>query len=242
MNQNYYCGTLAGKEVVFDFKHAETCKYFRDWLTPCKAEPEAVRVLPEDTAEWVEKWGRVDNSYTEFGLAVYRTSDYLLCFGKCAFHAAAFLWHEKAFLLTAPSGTGKSTQLQNWMQLYPNETRIMNGDKPILSVEDHGIWVNPSPWKGKERLGDDSLRAPLGGIIFLRQDKENKIRKMKPYEAAAPILERFLCTVENETIIRAMCRMEEAILSSVPVWKFKNTGTIASTKVLHDALTKEISL
>lgn len=118
----------------------------------------------------------------------------------------------------------------------------MNGDKPVISAEGDMIRVYPSPWKGKERLGDDSLTAPLGGIVFLEQGKENKITKLSPYESAIPILSRFLCTVETEETVRRMCRLEERILESVSVWRLVNTGDLESTAFVHKALLEEIGL
>lgn len=242
MKESYYHGKIAGIDVTFAFRHTGTCKYFEKWLNPVCDEKTAIRVPERDIKEWTGKWGRIDDSYTEFGLSVYRTSDHLLAYERCAFHAAAILWHERAFLFTAPSGTGKSTQLKNWIQLYPADTKIMNGDKPILGAEKDTIWVFPSPWKGKERLGDDSIKAPLGGIIFLRQSDQNKIRRLDPYESVALLLERFLCTVESEQIVQSMCRLEEKIISSVPVWKLENTGDLESTRLVHDTLIKEFGI
>jgi len=94
------------------------------------------------------------------------------------FHGAVFSWHGRAFMFTAKSGTGKSTQLKNWLQLYGDEINIINGDKPILAIRDDQVLVYPSPWKGKEGWGQDDVMLPLAGIIFLEQDRINEIRKM----------------------------------------------------------------
>lgn len=238
---HYYQGSISETEILYAFRHKDTFKYFADWLTPCEQKEYAVTVPVTDVEEWKSKWDRRDDAYTEYGLSVFRTSDYLLSYGKCVFHASALLWQSKAYLFTARSGTGKTTQLKNWMRLYPHDSRIMNGDKPVLSAEDGIIQVCPSPWKGKERLGDDTLTAPLGGIIFLEQGCENRISRFKPLDAAAPLLSRFLCTVENEKIIKDMCQLEDKILSAVPVWKLVNTGDLDSTSLVYETLLREIS-
>ena len=56
--------------------------------------------------------------------------------------------------LAAPSGVGKTTQLNLWWQLYPGEITIINGDKPALQFQENGpILVHATPWRGKEALG-----------------------------------------------------------------------------------------
>lgn len=239
MNNNYY-GSFAGTDIYFSFRHKETYKYFGNWIKEAKERHRVhIRVPQSDIEEWISRWGRFDDAFTEFGLSVFRVSDYLLLYDKCVFHAASIVYKDKAYLFTAKSGTGKTTQLMNWMQLYGNETKIINGDKPILSAENDKLWVFPSPWKGKERIGEDSIYAELGGIIYLEQGKENFVSRLSASDAAIPIMNRFLCTVENEEIIHGICRLEEKILCTVPIWKAINTGDLDSTRMIHDILNKE---
>ena len=240
---HYYCGYFAGVELVFNFRYEKTKEYFGNWLIPVSEnQKNPIRVPKYDIQEWITKWGREDDPYTEFGLSAFRASDHLLLFDKCVFHAASIIWKGKAFLFTAPSGVGKTTQLRNWQQLYPDETEIINGDKPIISIEREEVWVYSSPWKGKERIGNDSLSAQLGGIIILEQGIENIIKRLNPSQSVSQILRRFLCTVESEDIIRLMCGIEERIISSIPIWKMNNTGDLNSTKMLHDFLQEELCL
>lgn len=227
-------------EIVFCFRHPETAQYFDSWLFPCGPSEYAVTVPASDFREWQEKWGRTDDGYTEFGLSVFRASDFLLPYGKCAYHAAAILWRGRAILFTAPSGTGKTTQMKNWLKRFPEKSAVINGDKPILSNEGGEIFAQPSPWKGKERLGDDTLCAKLGGVVLLEQGSRNQLRPLQVREAVEPLMKRFLCTVEDRETVEAMCALEEAILTSVPVWKLVNTGDMESTELVFETLKKEI--
>ncbi len=97
--------------------------------------------------------------------------------------------------------------------------------------------VHPSPWKGKERWGS-MLNAPLGGIIYLQQGKENKIERMNAQNAVLPIYKQFLFLPEKEEYIHAVCRMEDTLLRNIPVWKLINKGDMASAQLTHDVLLK----
>lgn len=239
MKTLFYKALIAGHEIIYKLHHEKTKDYFSPWLTPSSPTNYAVSVSSDDLYEWNNKWGFPDDAYTEYGLLVYRTSDYLLRKKACVFHAAAFLLSEKAFFFTAESGTGKTTQINNWNGLFPNEIKIMNGDKPVLSIRDDTVMVFPSPWKGKERLGDDTLTATLGGIVLLEQGNKNHISRLRPEDAVVPLMKRFLFTGENKEIIHDVCYMLETILKKAPVWKLVNKGDLDSTKIARETILRE---
>ena len=236
----YYNGIFGTQNICIGLRQESTLKYFGNWLTPADDYGSAVMVQDEDFKMYAEKWKIPDNAYTEYALSVFRVCDVLLTNKSCVFHGAAFHWHEKAFLFTAPSGTGKSTQLFHWCSLYRNDIQIMNGDKPILAAENNEITVYPSPWKGKEGLGNDTLKASLAGIIFLEQGSKNHIARMPISKAVKSLLPRILTTADNTEIVKNAGRMLEQILLSVPVWKLTNTGDLDSAVLTHDTLEKEL--
>ena len=174
-----------------------------------------------------------------YGMSVYRASDALLPFHRCLFHAAALVWQGKDWLFAADSGVGKSTQIRHWKELYGDQVQILNGDKPILSFdEDARIMVHPSPWKGKEVWGDDSLSAPLGGLILLKQGDHNAIKSISPIYCAARLLSYFFSSFEQAAYVQSLCAMEERMLQSVPVLELVNLGDADSARLTHDYLLK----
>ena len=201
-----------------------------------------MRVPKSDCDCWIQDYGMADNGNTEFGISVYRASDALLSSGRVIIHAAAMQWQERAYLFSADSGTGKSTQLRRWLELYGHEVKIINGDKPILRLEEDGHFtVHPSPWKGKEEWGDDSLSAPLGGIILLKQGADNKMSRLSSSRAAACLLPQFFSSFESRMYLSMLCRLEEALLSKTPVWQLVNKGNAASAELTHETLIREVA-
>lgn len=102
-------------------------------------------------------------------------------------HGAVVLYAGKAWLFTAPPGTGKSTHAQLWLQRLGDRARILNGDKPLLRLSGDSITVYGSPWRGKEQLGFNGS-APLGGIYILRRSTENKVSGIDRISALAELL------------------------------------------------------
>ena len=238
---NYlYEGQFAGLELQFAFRHPETAFYFGHYLHPAESVQEPIYVSKKDCRIWMEDYGLPDDGSTEFAVSAFKTGDRLIPTGRMIIHGAAFVWKGKVFLFCADSGTGKSTQLKNWGMLYGKEMSILNGDKPILKLEkDHSFIVHPSPWKGKEEWGDDSLSAPLGGIILLQQSARNEIHRAIPYEAAAILLSYCFSMFEEEHTTRKLSKMIDHLIRTIPIWKLQNTGNIESAQITHDAIDME---
>lgn len=238
--KNIYKCILAEIELHVNFRYENTKSYFGKFVQECNDIDDALFVPGSDFIEFEKKWNMSQNDDTEYAISVYRFCDALLHKNCCIFHGAAFLWREKAFILTAASGVGKTTQLRHWQKLCGDELVVMNGDKPVLKAEDNLIMVYPSPWKGKECLGDDNIIAPLGGIIYLEQAMENRICRMTAREAVEPLIRRFLSSFDTEEITLAACKFEDSLLKSVPVWRLRNEGDILSAMLTMETLRKEV--
>ena len=56
--------------------------------------------------------------YVEF-LEIYRAiCDYVVAHGGMLMHGAVIEYNSKAYMFTAPSGTGKTTHIRQWKKLY----------------------------------------------------------------------------------------------------------------------------
>ena len=176
------------------------------------------------------------DAFVEYRGLIGLSSQLLLRYRCCVFHAAAFSWQGRAWLLTAPAGTGKTTQILNWQRLFPGEIGIISGDMPILEArEDGSVWVHPSSWNGKENLYG-APAAPLGGLILLRQGQEDRMLPLPPRDAVVPLLRMFFAPLETEEEIRQLASLLESVLLAAPCRKFVNLGGEASTRLLRDTL------
>ena len=162
--------SFSGLTFQIQLLYPGTERFFAGFLTDSPSYTACLRVTQEDLRQ-AACYCPADASpeFLETVALRRRLADLLLSHDRCLFHSAAMVFREQAYLFAAPSGTGKTTQLNLWRELYPEETTILNGDKPVLQFLDTGtIVVHASPWRGKESLGGTGS-APLGGIIYLRQ-------------------------------------------------------------------------
>lgn len=98
------------------------------------------------------------------------------------FHGAAIEYGGKAYIFTAPSGTGKSTHISLWKRFLGDRVCIINGDKPILTRKDSEILVHGTPFAGKEGW-QTNQSVPLGGICILSRGEKSQIMKVTPKDA-----------------------------------------------------------
>jgi serine kinase of HPr protein (carbohydrate metabolism regulator) len=104
-------------------------------------------------------------------------------------HGSAICVDGKAYLFSAPSGTGKSTHARLWREMLGDRAVMVNDDKPFIRyIENDGcFYVYGSPWQGKHHRGAN-VKIPLKAICLLNRGIENKITKINSFEALSEIL------------------------------------------------------
>jgi len=232
---------FGGIKVRYSFLYPETAALFGRYLEKdCDTAADLeIQITPEyiEESKWLVDENETSMAFREFQSLMLKTGNELLLHDRVLFHGAAFTWNNKAWIFTAPSGTGKTTQLNHWRTLFKRDVKVINGDKPLLECKDDGkIIVHSSPWRGKERMGIKTLKAELGGIILLEQGKSNHIERMDPEDAVIPLFIEFIAYPDNKEQILAQADILDRILKRVPVWKLVNLGDEESAKMTVETL------
>lgn len=162
-----------------------------------------------------------------------RFAKQLLNFHGFMLHSSAIMLHGKAYLFSAPSGTGKSTHTEKWIRLFGAE--YLNDDKPALRLVD-GVWMAfGTPWSGKHDLSKPT-GVPLGGIAVLQRGEENTIRRMEPAEALPFIMNQTAYKLSAAQMDKLLLLLDD-LLRRVPVWQLHCRNEDAAAHVSHDAMT-----
>lgn len=235
MKKYVYTIYLAGYPVKYRFLFDDTRYYFGLKAKPDNNNDADLSMTQEYFQECRRILGDSDpDAYVEYKGLISMTSQYLLRYSCCIFHAVSLIYKGYTWLLAGPSGTGKTTQYLNWKSMYPDEISMLCGDMPVLKKKDKKlIYVHPSPWNGKEDIGSNHT-APLGGIIFLKQGKVNHIESLSLHDSIVPVFKQFRCIKETQEDIAKLSEITESILLNYPVWKFTNLGNFESTGMIRD--------
>ena len=172
----------------------------------------------------------------EYSCLMTEAADFMTEQGHAMFHGVAFLYGQDAYILTAPSGTGKTTQFRNLRNMYGNQFRIINGDKPFLGYSPAGqIMVYPSPWNGKEHWAGTE-HGLLRGIFLLEQGSENRLEVMDGRDAVLQILAQFLYTAPTRKSVHTVCMLADTMLRKTDIYHFVNKGDYESTSMLYEII------
>lgn len=102
-------------------------------------------------------------------------------------HGSSILYKGRGIIFSAKSGTGKSTHAKLWKKLC--ECIQINDDKNIVKLVNDELYLYSSPWCGKEGINNNIINR-LDAVVFLYQNKENKVRKISKLEGMKLLLQQ----------------------------------------------------
>lgn len=215
------------KQAMFRIKLADTVfcihnhykyseKLCRDYITDEPAKYEIV-LTNEEIAFENKGNGKWSNGYLE-SLAVYRKiCCHLLEHNTVLFHCSALAIDGRAFLFTAPSGTGKSTHTRLWREYFGDRVVMINDDKPLLKIKDKKVMVYGTPYGGKYNI-QTNTSAEVCGIVILYQAPENIAEKLDFKQAFPMLLNQ---TYKFEKAIQTFKVIELVkTLENLPVYRY----------------------
>lgn len=145
------------------------------FIPPCK--PDIVLSVTEEDIRAEQTPREYPLWYLET-LAIYRKiAEQLIDYNGFLMHGAVIDVDGTGVAFLAPSGTGKTTHMRLWQDLFLDRLTIINGDKPLIRLENGKLYAYGTPWAGKERLHTNA-RTELKKIGFLSRGAENVCQEL----------------------------------------------------------------
>ena len=223
-------GFAIGVEPLFE----STRMYCREYWTD--REPEFhVTVNREDLVQEQEllnieadeeglKRRKFSDMFLERSVIQRRVAEALVQREVLLMHGSTVAVAGRAYLFTAPCGTGKSTHTRLWGEGFGDRAVMVNDDKPFLKLTEDAALACGSPWTGKHGIGTN-VCVPLGGICILSRGRENLIR---PAE-------------QDKTLefLRSQCfppQGLEKLLDRVRLWEMECTRDLGAAVTAFEAM------
>ena len=160
----------------------------------------------------------------------------LLSFNGSYLHASAVMLEDRAYLFSAPSGTGKSTHTEKWCRLFG--AAYINDDKPALRLID-GVWyAYGTPWSGKHNLSAPG-GVRIGGIAFVKRGEKNEIRRLCAEEALPYFMSQSIWRLPDRETMERQLLLVDKLLGQIPVWELTCRNDDEAAMVSHRAMTAE---
>ncbi len=252
---------LVENRILVDALFDSTKVFCKEYLCESEGADFSVSITPEDIEYEKQESAEEDaamgiptrpfkDEYLET-LAVYRKiCDQMPERDTFLFHCSAIAVDGKAYLFTAPSGTGKSTHTRLWREVFGDRAVMINDDKPLLRVvsgntqtSKDGTPVQPqflvygTPWDGKHRLSTNTV-TPVAGICLLERGEGNGIERIAKEEAFPRLLQQ---TYRPQSPVALMKTMEllDAVASNVPLYKLRCNMEPEAARVAYAEMNTE---
>lgn len=173
----------------------------------------------------------------EYIMTGFDFSRELISFDGFCLHASAVGLEGKAVLFSGPCGTGKSTHARLWREVFGRNKAVVviNDDKPALRLYNGTFYVYGTPWSGKSHL-HANIKMPLQAIVFLKQAKENKIRRLTNKEAVQMLVYQSLRPDRDTEKMEKLLSLLDRLLARTPVYQLDCTVSHEAVKIAYNEI------
>ena len=181
---------IARRRIQIESVWKRAFAWSRNYLTE-EASDFCVASTEEEIEQRRAIYGELNNDLdpldrdVEMSVLLSKVAKGMLDYDTLLMHGAVVAYKDKAYMFSAPSGTGKSTHIRKWVRSLPGAF-VVNGDKPFIITGDTPMACG-SPWCGKERW-QTNKQVPLAAIVLMERGEENEIREISFKEAFPGLL------------------------------------------------------
>lgn len=151
-------------------------------------------------------------------------------------HASLIRYQGKAILFLGQKQIGKSTQAELWRKYRGAE--VLNGDRALLRQRQGRWYAWGSPFCGTSGICVNA-QAPLGAIVLLAQDTENRVRAASPREVLKAFLSGCSYDPSDRIATERVLDLAEEIGQTCPVLRLCCRPDEGAVDCLDIALRKE---
>ncbi len=157
--------------------------------------------------------------------------------GAVLMHASVVRQRGFGYAFIAKSGTGKSTQVSNWLKYIPG-CDMMNDDNPVVRVVDKQCFIYGSPWSGKTPCYRD-VKATLGAVTQIERHHSNSVERASAVKAFIYLLPSVSSMKWDIELSKTICQTLTAIVERVPVYTLHCLPDRNSAEVCHEGIARK---
>ncbi len=174
--------------------------------------------------------------YLETLAVLRKISEHLAQRNRILFHGVVIAHNgEDGYMFTAVSGTGKSTHARLWKKYLKGAVEVVNGDKPMIAVENGQAIAYGTPWAGKEGW-QKNRSVGLKGICIIEQGQKNEICRVNPLQHLNVLLQQLHIPRDAEAAGKTLELFDE-LMHGVPLYVLKCDISEEAFKCSFEALT-----
>lgn len=229
---------VADHIIAIDSRYDYIKQYCKDYCVSDEKADMHISVTEEE----IEAERVMDNGYA-FSSGYLETLAVLRKIGEQLAKDNQFLFHgvviaydsEDGYMFTATSGTGKSTHARLWKKYLKDAVEVVNGDKPIIAVENGQAIAYGTPWAGKERW-QKNRSVRLKGICIIERGIKNEIQRVNPLQYFDTLFRQIHIPRDAEAAGKTL-ELLDALMCEVPLYVLKCDISEEAVKCSYETLT-----
>ncbi|HIS52639.1 MAG TPA: hypothetical protein IAC15_07870 [Candidatus Onthomonas avicola] len=144
-------------------------------------------------------------------------------------HASLIDDHGRGVVFLGPSGIGKTTQAERWMQ-YRGST-IINGDVGLVQRTGDGYLAWGTPWHGSSPYCMNAS-VPVKALVVLKQAPFNALRELTGFEKVAEVSGSVFYPTWLENGMELCTDTLNHLLTDLPVYRLDNRADEEAVNLL----------
>ena len=225
------CGIVVECEFRFPTMTARAEKYLS-----AEGEPELVIPFDEERIRQVSRDTGLSADDCEIVITAEEFYRSLPERGGFMLHSSAVALDGRAYLFSAPSGTGKSTHTSLWLEAFGERAVILNDDKPAIMIRGGAVTACGTPWSGKSDLNINA-EFPLQGICILGRSAENHIEPLPADRAVYPLLDQTIRPADSAGMDALLTCIDE-VASKVPIWQMGCNMSVEAAQTAYRSMSR----
>ena len=235
---------IAGVVIAVEPMFQSTREYCKPYLTDKTPDTviqvtgehltEEQLILEREAVEQGIKPRKFKDPFLERATIQRQVADFLVNRGALMLHGSTIAVDGKAYLFTAPCGTGKSTHTRLWRELFGDKAVMVNDDKPFLRITEESVFACGSPWCGKHGLATN-ISVPLHGICVLSRGKENRIQRADVSEVMDILRQQAHSPLDTDLLAHSF-DLIDIITKYVPLWQLQCNMEQEAARVSYEAM------
>lgn len=226
---------IANKVVIMNPIYEPLLSQSKDYLSDEEANIDLTFTL-DYLKEFHKDYPMLSIGECEYMLYGSRFYNYLINNNGLLLHSSCVVYNGYAYLFSAPSGTGKSTHTSLWVKHF-KDAKILNDDKPALSIENNKLYAYGTPFSGKTNLNLNE-KFPVKAIVFIEQSNINEATKMNSSVAIYNIMSQTI-RPSDEKEMNNLLSMIDTIVNTIKIYKLKCNISIDAVETIYQKINED---
>lgn len=227
---------ICGLNIEIRNKYNIIEKISEDYMVSDVIPELVLEATEEEIKEEIKKYPEHSPDYHEAVVMFRKLCEKVLEKDIFFFHSAVVKFGDVGFVFAGKSGVGKSTHAALWEKVLPGAV-VINGDKPLIKVENDGLYAYGTPWCGKEMMQKND-KAKICGVCFIEQAKENSISRLNSIQVIGRIFDQTVYMKEPE-LNKKMTDLINRFISDIPFYLLKCDVSEDAVKLAYNTMSME---